>query len=286
MDKMAKKMRHQGIWGSLDFTSNLRWLGLCAFISMLALPLKSYADIDQLGLDTVTNFAVYAGGSLTVNGATTANGDVGLGPNGTQNFGDAFTINGTYWADSTVGATVAAVSAYAALLPATTNFTRINSATTIIGNGGTNVIDVGTISLNGTFHTLTLQGGPNDVFVFNVSNNVAFLGTWPTLMSLSSGVATNHILFNLLNTSSTANALTVTVANVTLFGTFIAPDASMDIIGSDDTIYGGLFAGGNNLTLNSGTITADVFEIPEPSSFALVGISCLIGLGLRSRRRR
>ena len=89
------------IWGSLDFTSNLRWLGLCAVISMLALPLKSYA-VDQLGLDSVANFAAYAGGSLTVNGAaTTVTGDVGLGPNGTQNFSTGFNINGTYWVDDT-----------------------------------------------------------------------------------------------------------------------------------------------------------------------------------------
>ena len=305
---MARRTR--AIGGSLDFTSNLRWLGLCAVISMLALPLKSYA-VDQLGLDSVANFAVYAGGSLTVIGspATTVTGDVGLGPNGTQNFGTGPNVTGTYRVDDTannthalngatfsggtvvqdidsVGALVSSVSTYAAGLTATTNFTQINSATTIIGNGGTNVIDVGTISLNGPAHILTLQGGPNDIFVFNVLNKVAFLGTYPTLMSLSGGVATNHILFNLLNTSPTANALTVTVANVTLFGTFIAPDASMDIIGSGDTIYGGVFAGGNNLALNSGTITENVFAVPEPSSFALVGITCLFGLGVGSRRRR
>jgi hypothetical protein len=280
---------------------------------MFALPLKSYG---QLGLDSVTNFAVYAEDTLTVNGtpATTVNGDVGLGgPNGMQNFGSAFTINGTYRVDSSannnntyndanftghtvtqslayVTATVNGVSTDAASLPSTTHDPGLTSSTLLntnylfVGNSGTNVIDVGTISLNGNKH-LTLQGGPNDYFVFNVSNYATFLQVGSTPIVLS-GVATNHVLFNLLNTSAGANALTST-GGVTLLGTFIAPDASMDImnLGGSDTIYGGVFAGGSTLTINSGTITADVFMLPEPSSFALVGISCLFSLGLWSRRR-
>jgi hypothetical protein len=154
-------------------------------------------------------------------------------------------------------------------------------AYTIIGNGGYNIINVGSISLNGT-KTLTLQGGANDVFVFNVSNGVSFFQTSFAPIVLTNGVTANHVLFNLLNTSG--NALYVT-NDVTLVGTFIAPSASIALF--SDTIDGGVFAGGNALTLRSGsTITADVFEIPEPSSFALVGISCLFSLGLWSRRRQ
>jgi hypothetical protein len=314
MDKMARRTRaaHQGIWRSLVFTSILRTFGLCAFISMLALPLKSYADVDpsQLALEAVANFAVYAGGSNTVTGtpATTIYGDVGLGPNGTQNFGTAFTINGTYRVDNTadnshaysdanftggtvsqdlhyVSATVSSVSAYAASLTPTKTYGTINGYVTITGNGGYNIISVGAISLAGV-HTLTLKGGANDVFVLNVADYAAFYqdgpeaGFTPIILS---GVATNHVLFNLLNTSPTTNALNVTGNNLTLFGTFIAPSASIAV--ASDKIYGGVFAGGNTLALNSGTITADVFAIPEPSSFALVGISCLFSLGLWSRRR-
>jgi hypothetical protein len=294
------------------FTSILRTLGLCAFISMLALPLKSYADIDpgQLGLDAVSNFAAYAQGNLTVNGAaTTITGDVGLGPNGTQNFGADFTINGTYRVDNTannshgysdanftggtvvqdldyVSTTVSSVSAYAASLTPTKTYGTINGNVTITGNGSNNIISVGTISLAGV-HTLTLKGGANDVFVLNVANYAAFYQDGPEAgfaPIILSGVATNHVLFNLLNTSPTTNALNVTGNNLTLFGTFIAPSASIAI--ASDKIYGGVFAGGNTFTLNSGTITANVFEIPEPSSFALVGITCLFGLGLWSRRRQ
>lgn len=305
---MAKRTRakHQGIWGSLDFTSNVRGLGLCALILMLALPLKSYAvDPILLGLDSVANFAVYAGGSLTVNG-TTINGDLGLGPNGTQNFGTGPTVSGTYLVDDTannshsysggsisggtvvqdinsVGALVSSVSAYATGLTATATFGLIQNNTTITGNGGYNIINVGSISINGT-KKLTLQGGANDVFVLNVSDSVSFFQVNSTPIVLSGGVTANHVLFNLLNTSGAANALTVGT-NVTLVGTFIAPSASMNLMLSDN-IYGGLFAGGNNLAINSGIITADVFALPEPSSFVLVGIACLFGLGTWSRRRR
>lgn len=313
-DGMARRTgaTHQGIWRSLVFTSILRTLGLCAFISMLALPLKSYADIDpgQLGLDSVASFAVYANGSLTVNGpnVATINGDVGLGPNGTQNFAVNFTINGTYRVDHTannsnpynganftggtasqdlhnVSTTVSNVSAYAAGLTPTASFGTINNGTTITGNGGYNIIDVDTISLSGVGgHKLTLKGGANDVFVLNVSNSASFFQTSWTPIVLNGGVTANHVLFNLLNTSATTNALYVT-NDVILVGTFIAPSASIALF--SDTIDGGVFAGGNALTLRSGsTITADVFEIPEPSSFALVGITCLFGLGLWSRRRQ
>ena len=255
---------------------------------MVALSLSTYG---QLGLDSVEHFAAYANGSLTVSNTTTINnGDLGLGPNGTANFITTPTYNnGTYVNSGLdyVSTTLISVSANADSLAATTNVgSRINSATTIIGNGGTNVIDVGSISLNGPAHTLTLQGGPNDIFIFNVSNYATFSGTAPALMALSGGVETSHILFNLLNTSGSANALSVTVPNLTLYGTFIAPHASMAITGSDDTIYGGVFAGGNSLSLNGSTITADVFMLPEPSTFALVGFSCLFGLALWPRRRR
>jgi len=268
---------------------------------MLALPLKSYA-VDQLGLDSVANFAVYANGALTVNGSsTTVNGDVGLGPNGTQNFSTGFNINGTYLVDDTannnnlysggnftgvvqnidsVGALVSSVSAYAASLMPTKTYTRLTGYDTITGNGGDNIINVGSISYDG-LHSLTLTGGVNDVFVFNVANYAAFYKANSTPIVLSGGVTANHVLFNLESTSG--NALSV-ATNITLVGTFIAPSASMSLLLSDE-IYGGLFAG-NNLALNSGTITADVFAVPEPSSFALVGITCLFGLGVWSRRRQ
>ncbi len=277
---------------------------------MLALPLKSYG---QFGLDSVTNFAVYAGSgvTLTVGGTpvTTITGDVGLGSSGIQNFSTEFNINGTYRVDptatynnsysakfggtavqnmGTVSTTVANVSATDAALPVTASYGAITTKTTISGNSGNsdtnfiNVISVGSISMNGNSRILTLQGTADDFFIINVANFVAFTNAATIALS---GVQTDHVLFNLLNTSGllSSNVLSVVGAG-TLFGTFIAPDGSMDIIGSG-TIDGGVFAGGNNLTINSGTITADVFLLPEPSSFALVGISCLFGLGLWSRRR-
>jgi hypothetical protein len=254
---------------------------------MLALPLKSYAvDPSLLALDSVENFGVYAAGALTINGATTITGDVGLGPNGTQNFVTTPTIiNGTYLDNGLgyVSTKISDVSAYAAGLTPNATYGLIQSGTTIIGNGSNNIINVGTISLNGTGgHILTLKGGANDIFVLNVANSVSFLQTTWTPVVLSGGVTADHVLFNLLSTSPTANALFVT-NNVTLVGTFIAPYGSMSL-GSAD-LDGAVFAGGNNLILNGSTINADVFVLPEPSSFALVGISCLFGLGLCSRRR-
>jgi hypothetical protein len=291
--------KQQGIGRSLDFTSILRTLGLCAFISMLALPLKSYAqynftdpsdpqvvDQSQLALDAVENFAAYANGSLTVSGATTINGDLGLGPSGTPNFVTTPNVIGTYLNSGLgyVSNRMSDVSAYAAGLTATTNLASITGRTTITGNGGFNVIDLPSIALSSK--NLNLIGTANDIFVFNVTN-VSFLGSGGSGAAgiTLSGVTPNHVLFNLLNPTAGANALIATPTSaMTIFGTFITPDASMDI-GSGVTIDGGVFAGGNNLTLNGSTINAEVFMLPEPSSFALVGMACLFGLGLWSRRR-
>jgi len=291
--------KQQGIGRPLDFTSILRTLGPCAFISMLALPLKSYAqynftdpsdpqvvDQSQLALDAVENFAAYANGSLTVSGATTINGDLGLGPSGTPNFVTTPNVIGTYLNSGLgyVSNRMSDVSAYAAGLTATTNLASITGRTTITGNGGFNVIDLPSIALSSK--NLNLIGTANDIFVFNVTN-VSFLGSGGSGAAgiTLSGVTPNHVLFNLLNPTAGANALIATrTSAMTIFGTFITPDASMDI-GSGVTIDGGVFAGGNNLTLNGSTINAEVFMLPEPSSFALVGMACLFGLGLWSRRR-
>ncbi|HUJ08428.1 MAG TPA: collagen-binding domain-containing protein [Verrucomicrobiae bacterium] len=239
----------------------------------------------MLALDSVENFAAYANGSLNVSGTTTINGDLGLGPNGTQNFLTTPTVSGTYSKSGLdyVSTTITSVSAYAAGLMANQTISYINNGTTITGNGGYTIVNVGSISLSGVGgHKLTLSGGADDIFVLNVSNSVSFLQTSWAPVVLSGGVTADHVLFNLLNASPTANALFVT-NGVTLVGTFIAPNASM-LLGSV-TLDGGVFAGGNDLALNGSTINADIFMLPEPSSFALVVISCLLGLGLWPRRR-
>ncbi|HUI06078.1 MAG TPA: collagen-binding domain-containing protein [Verrucomicrobiae bacterium] len=283
------RTRYRAIWWPKNFTASLCILGLCALVSVLALPLNGYADDIKpglLALDSVENFAAYANGSLNVSGTTTINGDLGLGPDGTQNFITTPTVNGTYVNSGlgSVSTKISGVSAYAASLTPTATYGTINNKTTITASGGYAIANIGTISLLGNGgHYLILSGGPDDIFVLNVSNSVSFLQTTWQPVVLSGGVTPDHVLFNLLNTAAGATALFVT-NDVTLVGTFIAPDASMTL--GSVNLNGGVFAGGDNLNLIGSTITADVFMLPEPSSFALVGFSCLIGFGLWPRRRR
>ena len=254
-------------WRDRSQCRTMHWVcrNLLFFSLAFALPLTSKAvDPSQLGLDSVANYAVYASNSLVESGSPVIVGDSG------QNI-------------PSVSAKISSVSSYAASLTPTLTLSGVLSSNlTITGNGGYSVISLAGINYSSNRH-LTLQGGANDVFVFDITGSMTIGGSALTPIILS-GVATNHVLFNFLGTSAGADVLNVTVGSATLFGTFIAPSASMSV--AADTVYGGLFADGNNLTLNSSTVIANVFSLPEPSSFALVGISCLFGLGLKLRRRR
>ena len=114
-------------------------------------------------------------------------GNVGLGPNGEQNFADGF-ITGTYFVDPTAknsksnnvvitGGTVArgltqavadalAASTQAALLLPTQVFGTIKKSQTIVGGNGLNVIQIDSIDLKDG--ALTLSGGAGAEFIINI----------------------------------------------------------------------------------------------------------------------
>jgi hypothetical protein len=146
-----------------------------------------------------------------------------------------------------------ALSTAASALPATQTFANINGATTITGNGGTNVIDVGSI-MNAP---LTLSGGANDIFVFNVSGTIQT--NQP--MTLSGGVTASHILFNL--TGTTGNIFQTSGGDL-LFGTFLATDGG-DFQFSNLDLTGQLINTDGHIQFVSGsTIPTSMPFVPAP----------------------
>jgi len=162
------------------------------------------------------------------------------------------------------------VSTYASSLAATQTFTTINNTLTLNGNGGLNVIDVANIQNA----KLTLSGTDDDFFVFNVSN--AIQTNQP--MTLSGGVAPNHILFNLTGTGTVFQ----TSGGDFSYGTYLATNGGAFQF-SNLKLNGALINTGGNVQFVSGSS----IPVPEPGTLGLVslGAIALVGALKKSRSR-
>jgi hypothetical protein len=270
-----------------------------------------------IGLGEARNFAVLGRTNVfvSIQNDTTQinNGNLGIAPSGILDPTSQGTLHGnldvpnpapyTPPAGLTITGTVntsqnlsqaasdlaSAVGEFAALMP-TQTFTTLNGTTTITGNGGDNIIQVGSISLQN--QNLTLSGGPNDYFIFNVNRDL-FMSS--TMMTLLGGVVAQHVIFNVLGDGSTNNGLSVNLLNTgsLLYGTFLAPNGNIDV--GQATLNGALL-GGVGTTIQSPGIAihsgADINSVPfqpqavpEPSSAVVVVLSGLTALGLAALRR-
>jgi len=121
----------------------------------------------------------------------------------------------------------------------------INTTRTITGNGGLNVINVGSIVL--VKKVLTLSGGANDVFIINVSGDCS-IGSAQVV--LAGGLKASRVLWNFLGTGTTVNGY----KDITyVSGTFLVPfrDFTLDV-----AHLNGAVVGGGNVRIHSGaTVT-------------------------------
>ena len=171
------------------------------------------------------------------------------------------------------------VANFAASLTPTQTFSTINGTQTITGNGGLNVINVGSLSNP----KLTISGGANDEFVFNVSGN------FQTNQAMTlNGVKSSQILFNFTGTSGNVFQ---TSGGDTLSGTYLATKGG-DFQFSNLNLTGQLINTDGHIQYVSGsssTFTPPpmIHQFPEPS--VAIGLcTTLLGLGvvcLRQRRK-
>jgi hypothetical protein len=175
-----------------------------------------------------------------------------------------------------------AVGANAAAMTATQTFGSITSATTFTGNGGINVISVGSISNA----PITFSGTANDYFVVNISGSMSETGGTDTV--LTGGVLASHILWNFTGTSgnvfSTSGGGTCG-GKACLQGTFLATYGGAFQFSNLDITAGQLINTKGNVQFVSGSeITGNTpFTVPLPPSVALLA-SALFGLVLIRRR--
>lgn len=172
-----------------------------------------------------------------------------------------------------------AVSSYAAQLTATQSFATLSGTTTISSTTGLNVIGIN----NFQNVQLTINGGANDYFIFNISGTMSE----NKAMTLSGGVTASHILFNF--TSTSGNVFQTSGGGV-LYGTYLATNGG-GYAADNLTLTGELINTGGNVQYVSGAdttfagFTVPATAVPEPESYGMM-LGGLGLLGFMARRKK
>ena len=287
------------------FTAGAAFLGLVGFLLTASPVAAALTPAQQAGLDLGSdkNYAFIDLGATTLgwnSGPIAGNVLFGLGLKANLSGGNngGLTNGGVLFKDSSANvsgslqnpvtqvvvdnsvtqnaATIAQdVSKFASSLSPTQTFSTINNTTTITGNGGLNVIDVADIQNA----KLTLSGTANDVFVFNVSDQIHT----NQAMTLS-GVLPTNILFNLTGTGTVFQ----TSGGDLSFGTYLATDggrfqfSNLDLDGQLINIGGDVqFVSGSKIPTFS-----PFTPVPEASNFKLLGVVAIAAGAVMAWRRR
>jgi hypothetical protein len=222
-----------------------------------AVNLGAAGDFGVLGLNnteinannaTVTgDVGVSRGGQLTAKAHATVTGEVHAFSRGL--YSGPGKLSGVVKIDPTLlgraNADARNASSEAAALTPTQVVRSVNQPITLTGNGGLNVISVrGDVK-----QSITLTGGPNDVFIINISGSLDLGGKEG--LGVAGGVTAGHVLYNITGSNGVS-----TKANTSVHGTILAPRASMDLNG---TFVGGIIGGGRSIALSGRT---EVREVP------------------------
>lgn len=236
-----------------------------ATICAVVLPASSAALAQDL-----SSYAVLAGSTITNTGTTTINGNIGLSP------GTAFTGQGP-GADEIVltGGTIHIADAVAVQaksdLTSAFNVLMGRPATALNGDLGGRTLTEGVYSFASSAQltgTLTLDGGPDSIFIIQVGSS---LTTATSSAILLTGGAEARNVFFVVGDSATLGTSTAFVGQI-LAGTSITLDTSATIL------CGAALAQTGAVTLDTNTINVCTFTT-EPGHIAAILGDDITGTG-------
>jgi hypothetical protein len=153
----------------------------------------------------------------------------------------------------------------------------INSTKTFNSQGDLSVFSITGLNLSAG-HSLTLKGDEDDVFVINVDYFGFMLGGGAAI--ILDGLRAENVLFNMHGALNNGH---VNVAAGSMQGTYISPDAYMQLgdgLNLDGVRFLGAGISGNLQTVHGFTPPVNV---PEPSALLLLGFG-LLGLVVMRRQ--
>jgi hypothetical protein len=249
-----------------------RPLVLLAVAALAGLPSPAHAQV-VVDLGSAANFALLAGSAITfTTGPITITGNVGSSPTpAVTGLGNVSFVTGADLSGTGVMATAKTdlTSAFNAITgqTATVGVTAFVSGATL--TPGVYAITSTTTDLTGT---LTLNGGPSDVFIFKLSSTLTTASGSQIL--LTGGVQAGNVFWQVGSSATLGGGASVFVGNVLAL-------TSIDL-GSGSLVTGRLLAENGAVTLaGSDTVTA----VPEPATNAFIAACAALGFAHWRRRR-
>jgi len=280
--------------------------------------ITTQADLDRLCPYTLLQIGGDRDGELLVGSESTVGGHVGkakdtsdneLKVSSSQITGEAHWETGVNYDESSstvtggnhekpsvdfaaIRASALVVAADLAALPGTDDggFDLNNTDRTIIGTGGVNVFHV-TSDFNLDGSKLTLQGGENDVFIFNIKMGKDFILNSDAEIALSAGLDPRRVVFNVAGeVGGPGGKDDTSIQESTFRGTLLAAGRNVLIADNEYAeghgLYGSIITGGK-LSFQESDIVHECFEplsaVPEPGMLSLLFVGCCL-LGVRRSR--
>ncbi len=278
-------------------------IGTCLGLSLLTLAAQAdWKPNAEFGLGRAGDFAVLSLGKVSADAegiaklgmaGATIHGDVGVGSHTTLDFrgaatinGDLYiapnveistdngTLNGTRYTDADLsGAITDAIQASAVnkARPKTQVFKRVETSMILYGNGGMNVINMKGLDYSKSSSVkpleLTLKGGPDDLFVLNITDKFD-LGSAASIRGV--GIEPSQVLVNILEGMAPVRL----GANSYVGGTLLSATSRKmgPLMSASGAIIGGQAKG---ISLVSGA----VLNPPPTAPIAVIGADTRVSVG-------